>query len=176
MFLELIFKRRKLGKQNKDGVEIFKVEIYIFKQFRYFKYRTIRLLLFWCISFILLQQVCFVTVIQDCLLGLYVVFLLIGIMLWLFVIFVILDVLYFFFEYFLEFWKICRFFFFLFIIIIDVVIFIDFFLEINIFVYYMNCYLRMILYYIKNFGLIFQLVVCEEGEIIFGFYYWYRLL
>ncbi|XP_034311475.2 HEAT repeat-containing protein 1 [Magallana gigas] len=49
-------KRRKPGKQNKDGVEIFKVETHTSKQLRHFKYRTIRLLLSWCTSSTLLQQ------------------------------------------------------------------------------------------------------------------------
>lgn len=58
MFLESAPKRRKPGKQNKDGVEIFKVETHTSKQLRHFKYRTIRLLLSWCTSSTLLQQVC----------------------------------------------------------------------------------------------------------------------
>lgn len=144
MFLESTPKRRKPGKQNKDGVEIFKVETHTSKQLRHFKYRTIRLLLSWCTSSTLLQQVCFVTVTQVCLSGLHVVPSSIGIMSWLPVISATSGVLYFFFEYFLEFWKICRPFFPPFITITDVATFIDFPLETNTFAYHMNCYSRTI--------------------------------
>lgn len=64
-FLESTPKRRKPGKQTKDGVEIFQVETHSSKQLRHFKYRTIRLLLSWCTSSNLLQQVCFVMVTFD---------------------------------------------------------------------------------------------------------------
>lgn len=74
MFLESTPKRRKPGKQNKDGVEIFKVETHTSKQLRHFKYRTIRLLLSWCTSSTLLQQVCVVMVTSvDVFSGFYMV-------------------------------------------------------------------------------------------------------
>lgn len=95
----------------------------------------------------------------------------IGIMSWLPVISATSDVLYSFFEYFLEFWKICRPFFPPFITITDVATFIEFPLETNTFAYHMNCYSRTILYHTKNFGLIFQLAACEEGEITSGFHH-----